>query len=217
MSGAIDREETKATRKLATDIQGKHVKNITSGLSQDGLTYTIVDASGRVVNQVYYQGGYSQLEEVAAYVFAFHDIPANQTSSKKTNPAKSDWKEWLRLNFSEFSNDTQKYPNEPSLPGAGTTYQYYEMDVGNTEASYLTNKIGTVYNNGKSISRGTRRIVFNRYYYGTTTPVTDPSEIHVFYTADHYKHMQEYLNYQNGWGDAFGAGEDYPSVYDLAF
>ena len=69
----------------------------------DANTYVVTDAWGREVFRVYRGGGYITLEEVAAYVFAFGDVPANYTSSKSKKPTSSIWGEYLRLNHTKFS------------------------------------------------------------------------------------------------------------------
>ena len=82
----------------------------------DENTYVVVDACGNEVLRVYRGGAYITLEEVAAYVYAFGDVPANYVNSKKTQPEASIWGEYLRLNHSAFSGNTEKYPYEPVLP-----------------------------------------------------------------------------------------------------
>ena len=106
---------------------GKYIKN-TDPYYIDENTYVVVDAYGREVFRIYRGGAYITLEEVAAYVWAFGDIPANHSASKKTSPASSIWGEYLRVNHTQFSGNTSKYPYEPVLPrisGCGGDFTYY--------------------------------------------------------------------------------------------
>ena len=203
LSGDLDvpnkKEPTIATNQPKTD--GLYDKNLTKyytyNAENEPISYKIVDSNNNVVNEIFKSGAYVSLEEVAAYIWAFNDIPSNYTSKKSGNPSNSIWGKYLRLNHSIFLGDVEKYPYEPILPdidGAGGFITYYELDIGDYS-----------YNNGKRINRGTCRIVYTRYY-NTSTPmeVLDSSNRHVFYTYNHYNDFQEYLNYENGWGEIFG-------------
>ena len=53
--------------------------------------------------------------------------------------------------------------------------------------------------------------MYSRYYADDTPstmldnePITDLDDRYVFYTYNHYNDFQEYLNYENGWGEIFG-------------
>ena len=183
-----------------------YIRNSEMLLSADGKTYTVVDCYGDPAFNVYRDGAYITLEEVAAYVYAFGTYPKNHTASKNTSPAASVWGQYLRLNHTQFSGDTRKYPYEPALPnitGIGGTLTYYEMDIGTTGTDCDPGYMALPYNNGSSITRGAARIVYGKndlnkngiYEYG---------EFHVFYTYNHYNDFQEYLNYKGGWGEKFG-------------
>ena len=174
---------------------GKFVRNTREIYTLGGEAYTILDSEGNAVMTIYKCGAYIALEEVAAYVYAYGTYPPNHRTSKSTKPANSIFGKYLRVNHSQFSGDTTKYPNEPKLPnasGGGGSLQYWEMDIG-----------GSSYNNGTKITRGAYRIVYAKkdlngngiYEYG---------ELHVFYTYNHYEDFQEYLNYYGGWSDRFG-------------
>ena len=172
----------------------------------DTNTYVIVDAYGEEVMRIYKGGAYITLEEVAAYVYAFGDVPANYTSSKKTKPTSSIWGEYLRVNHSSFSGSTTKYPYEPMLPdisGCGGSLYYYEIDIGTTGTDCDPKYTAALYNNGTSITRGAARIVYTRYD-ANRNSIIDPNEKFVFYTYNHYNDFQEYLNYYGGWGEMFG-------------
>ena len=112
--------------------------------SEDGNTYTVVDAYGEKAFDIYRDGAYVTLEEVAAYVYAFGTFPANYTTSKNTSPLSSVWGEYLRVNHTKFSGDTRRYPYEPELPnisGCGGTLQYYEMDIGTTGTPSIASNV----------------------------------------------------------------------------
>ena len=172
----------------------------------DQNTYVIVDAYGQEIMRIYRGGGYITLEEVAAYVLAFGDVPANYVSDKKTEPEDSIWGEYLRLNHSSFSGSTSKYPYEPELPnisGCGGELYYYEIDIGTTGTDCDPKYRAAPYNNGQSITRGAARIVYTRYD-KNKNEIIEPNEKFVFYTYNHYNDFQEYLNYYGGWGEIFG-------------
>ena len=184
----------------------KLVRNTTMRYSADGNTYTVVDAYGNKAFDIYRNGAYITLEEVAAYVYAFGTYPANYTASKNTRPSSSVWKEYLRVNHSKFSGDTRSYPYEPELPnitGCGGTLQYYEMDIGTTGTDCDPSYPVITYNNGTSIERGAARIVYGKRDINGNG-IFEAGELHVFYTYNHYNDFQEYLNYANGWGEMFG-------------
>ncbi len=169
----------------------KYVKYYTSTYEDNNNTYVIYDYQKNVVNKIYKGGGYITPNEVACYIQGFNSLPSNYSEVDKTKGDSSTiWGSYVRYNHSYFSNDTSKYPNEPELPLSGKRYDYYEIDIGGANYSY----------GGK---RGTFRIVYSRYYYGTPTLV-NLSEMKIFYTYDHYYNFQEFLNYNNGWGKKFG-------------
>ena len=172
----------------------------------DENTYVVVDAYGLEVFRVYRGGGYITLEEVAAYVYAFGDIPANYTGNKKADPTTNIWGEYLRLNHTNFTGNTSKYPYEPELPdisGCGGDLKYYEIDIGTTGTDCDPSYSAVIYNDGRRIVRGAARIVYSRYD-ANGNHIIDPNEKYVFYTYNHYNDFQEYLNYFGGWGEIFG-------------
>ena len=199
-------------------IDGKYVKNNDPYYIDDN-TYVVVDAYGREVFRIYRGGAYITLEEVAAYIWAFGDIPANHSTSKKTSPTSSIWGEYLRVNHTKFSGDTGKYPYEPALPrisGCGGDFTYYELDIGTTGTDCDPGYNVAIYNNGSRIVRGAARIVHARFD-RNGNKIIDPDEKYVFYTYNHYNDFQEYLNYYGGWGEMFGnvtGGGTLSSKYD---
>ena len=155
---------------------------------------------------IYYGAAYTSLNEVAAYLLAFGEVPVNSNYNKDSGRTKaiSTWGKYGRVNNMHFSGDTSKYPYEPYLPYVDTRY-YIETDFGTTGGYSNINPITgtsytqTVYNNGSSISRGAARFVFVGDY-----NITSIDDRYVFYTYNHYNDFQEYLNYHNGWGYRFG-------------
>ena len=161
------------------------------------ISYNINTKEG-IYKTIYYNAAYVVLEEVAAYIFAFGEVPPNNNYDKGSTGKKQSiatWGKYGRVNIGKYSNDTDRYPNEPELPlkdSKGKAYQYIETDIG------LEN-----YNNGSKINRGSYRIVFTGFY-KDGTKVTDINERYVFYTYNHYEDFEEYLNYYGGWGNRFG-------------
>ncbi len=186
-------------------IDGKYLRN-NEPYYLDENTYVVVDALGREIFRVYRGGGYITLEEVAAYLYAFGDVPANYTSSKSTKPSGNIWGKNLRVNHTRFSGDTSKYPYEPVLPrisGCGGDLYYYELDIGTTGTDCDPSYPAKLYNNGTKITRGAARIVYTRFD-ANNDSIIDPNEKFLFYTYNHYNDFQEYLNYFGGWGEMFG-------------
>lgn len=183
-------------------------------LSPKGEYIAYVENNFDEFNVIYYNGGYASLDEVAAHILAFGEVPANSNyhKSKGKGEAVSVWGEFGRVNHSVFSGNVEKYPYEPLLPTITTT-TFHETDFGAQGNYTLKNDdLGTTYNqvpynDGRSITRGAARIVFT--YDSKITRIDDR---YVFYTYNHYNDFQEYLNYHHGWGERFGnesAGNGY--------
>ena len=220
MSGSIEPQDQRPTVSQQQPTEnGMLVRNTHASFSSDGNTYYIVDCNGQVVGQVFKGAAYVSLEEVAAYVFAFGNVPANYTASKKTDPDDSVWGEYLRVNHTRFSGSTTKYPYEPELPdisGCGGRLEYYEIDIGTTGTDCDPGYRPAVYNDGHKITRGAARIVYARCDINGDM-IIDVNERYVFYTYNHYNDFQEYLNYYGGWGEIFGnitGGGTISSKYD---
>lgn len=207
MSGSIEVPDQAPTiSSYQKEINGKLVRNNQGIFSDDGNTYYVVDCYGDILLEIYNGGAYITLEEVAAYIFAFNDIPANYSESKKSKPTESIWGEYLRLNHSNFTGDTSRYPYEPELPnisGCGGNFIYMELDIGTTGTDCDPKYTAALYNNGSSITRGAARIVYSRCDLNRND-IIDMNERYLFYTYNHYNDFQEYLNYYNGWGEIFG-------------
>lgn len=220
MSGTIaDQDQAPTISSYQPMIDGKYVRNTSYIYSADGNTYYVVDAYGNIVNAIYRGGAYIMLEEVAAHMFAFGELPANHSESKNTKPTASVWGEFLRVNHSKFSGSTSKYPYEPELPdisGCGGALYYYEMDIGTTGTDCDPKYTAEPYNDGYSIERGAARIVYTRMDLDKDG-VIEINETYLFYTYNHYNDFQEYLNYEGGWGEMFGnitGGGTISSKYD---
>ena len=207
MSGTIaEQDQAPTISTYQPMVDGKYVRNTSYIYSADGNTYYVVDAYGNIVNAIYRGGAYIMLEEVAAHMFAFGELPANHTTSKSTNPTASVWGKFLRVNHSKFSGSTTKYPYEPVLPnisGCGGDLFYYEMDIGTTGTDCDPSYDAVIYNNGSRIERGAARIVYTRMDLDKDG-VIEINETYLFYTYNHYNDFQEYLNYEGGWGEMFG-------------
>ena len=206
MSGSLtvpDQAPTVAENRPMQD--GKYIRNSVAFFADEDV-YVLVDSYGDIVMEIYRGGAYITLEEVAAYVYAFGDVPANYSSNKKTSPSSSIWGEYLRVNNTKFTGDTRKYPYEPELPdisGCGGDLTYYEIDIGTTGTDCDPKYSAVIYNNGYRIERGAARIVYARYD-ANGDQIIDPNERYLFYTYNHYNDFQEYLNYYGGWGEMFG-------------
>lgn len=185
---------------------GMYIKNNDSYYI-DNNTYVVIDAYGREVFRIYRGGAYITLEEVAAYIYAFGEPPANHSSSKRTKPTQSIWGIYLRINNTKFSGDTTRYPYEPVLPrisGCGGDLQYWEMDIGTTGNDCDPSYSARIYNNGVTIVRGASRLVYTWNDLNSNGLADTTDAIYIFYTYNHYNDFQEYLNYYGGWGDMFG-------------
>jgi len=220
MSGSIDSQDQAPTvAENQPRENGMLVRNTSAVYEDNGNTYVVYDAEGNVAFKVYKGGGYVTLDEVAAYVYAFGNVPTNYTGSKNASPSASPWGEYLRLNHSSFSGSTTKYPYEPELPnisGCGGDLYYYEIDIGTTGTDCDPKYIARIYNDGQTITRGAARIVYTRFDKNHDN-IIDPNEKFVFYTYNHYNDFQEYLNYEGGWGEIFGnitGGGKISSKYD---
>lgn len=207
MSGDIYAQDQKPSLAKNQPMDGdKYIRNTATIYSDSGDIYYILNSEGEIVDRIYEAGAYTTLEEVAAYVLAFGDVPPNYAEGKKTSPKSSIWGEYLRVNHSEFSGNTKKYPYEPKLPnisGCGGSFQYFEIDIGTTGTDCDPHYAAAIYNNGSSIVRGAARIVYASYDRNGNGKL-DANERYVFYTYNHYNDFQEYLNYWGGWGEMFG-------------
>lgn len=190
--------------------QPKHgnmlIHNTTRDFSNNGNVYTVYNVNGEKEFDIYYGGAYTSLEEVAAYIYAWGEVPVNYDPDKDAQPYNSEWGEYLRVNNTYFKGNTKQYPYEPELPNISGVdngnVMYYEIDIGTTGTDCDPEYDPEIYNDGNRIIRGAARIVYT-YSYINGDPVSDEDR-YVFYTYNHYNDFQEYLNYYNGWGEMFG-------------
>ena len=182
------------------------IHNTTRDFSNNGNVYTVYNVNGEKEFDIYYGGAYTSLEEVAAYIYAWGEVPVNYDPDKDAQPYNSEWGEYLRVNNTYFEGNTKKYPYEPELPNISGVdngnVMYYEIDIGTTGTDCDPEYDPEIYNDGNRIIRGAARIVYT-YSYKNGDPVSDEDR-YVFYTYNHYNDFQEYLNYYNGWGEMFG-------------
>ncbi len=218
MSGDISSISHLPNSSAAIKEDGVYLKNAVANYEVDSdgnyVSYEINNLNGESY-KIYYGGAYCTIEEIAAYIFAFGDVPANYIPSKSASLSliKSTWGEYLRLNQTTFSGDTDKYKTEPLLTGIKDKLKYYESDHGSNGGFECG---GTVekYNDGtRKIKRGTCRFVYS--YSNKDNSKFRLEDRHVFYTYNHYNDFQEYLNYEGGFTARFGnesAGNDYNEV-----
>lgn len=187
------------------------------GVNADGdrVSYTIntLDDSDYTI---YKDGIYTSMNDVAAYLFAFNDLPKNYLSGTSLkNEAYNLYGEFGRVNFNKYSGPSAtKYQYEPYLKGQEDKTLYYrETDFG---ATYGPNYYYT-YNDRHNGSNGReifRFLVANSYDssytyakkstdYSTPNP-TSIDDRYVYYTFNHYNDFVEYLNYYNGFTAPFG-------------
>lgn len=213
MSGDITPQREKPVKSDIIKKDGVYLKNALCRYEVDRngnyISYTI-NTLDDTDYKIYYCGGYTSLEETAAYNFAFGKPPANTISAKKENYPSRTWGKYLRCNKSDFSGNTTQYPYQPILTDIFGNVKYYETDFGSIGGFDCGGRPVLNYNNGTKIERGTcRYVVGYKYKNGQEFNMNDR---HVFYTYNHYNDFQEYLNYKGGWTERFGnitAGNKY--------
>ncbi len=212
MSGSISSQTQRPNlASYQPSYQGKYIRNATTYFNDDKTSYCLVDSAGNYVSTIYKGGGYITLNEVACYLYAFGDIPANYVSGKGTSPKNNPWGKYLVLNHSFFNDDNTHWLYEPDLPDAWNnnkktsgTKKYYEIDIATTGTyEYSGNYRISEYNDGSSINRGGSRIVYTKTFKGDIE-MPDPNDRYVFYTYNHYNDFSEFLNYAGGYGSLFG-------------
>lgn len=175
------------------DYQGKYLGYIPNSFDDDNYI-------------IWYGGAYISHNDVAAYLYAFGEVPVNNKYDKNDGKSTSvnQWGKYGRVNYGSFSANSTKYKYQPKMPNS-TGQKYTETDFG-TLGNYKTgDRNQSIYNNGKSINRGAARFVF-------VNNKKNVDERYVFYTYNHYNDFQEYLNYEDGFSIRFGnesAGNQY--------
>ncbi len=180
-------EDTSTNSSSATDLPGGEYRlNPIPSLGDIGFVY---DEYGQTMKEIYKGEYYTEVEDVAAYIAAFSDVPENYYFTTERNGYSESKEECYEL----YGNACRIYPgpydsNYSHLPYSLDGY-YNEADIG-----------GDGYAESSSWNRGALRVVFTLSgisQYGSDVPV-------VFYTNDHYDTFVEYKNYYGGWGSAFG-------------
>ncbi|MEG0034479.1 MAG: hypothetical protein RR909_01730 [Bacilli bacterium] len=164
---------------------------------------------------IYYGGGYSDINEVAAYLFAFGEVPPNVNKDKaKLNAfVKTNWWRYARVNDGYYSGPSAtSHIYEPYLYGQrNDTVSYNETDFGDweffndiiydkkyTPTTYIKNSEGSI-----SGSRGNLRFLYTTADKNPSNK-NDFSKRRVYFTFNHYNDFVEYLNYRDGFGQQFG-------------
>ena len=105
---------------LQKKIYERFVKYVKVDTTSDGMSQTVPTTAtqlefGKMLAAEMKEIGFSNVN-IDKNGFVFGEIPANHSSSKKTKPTESVWGKYLRVNHTEFSGNTNKYPYEPELP-----------------------------------------------------------------------------------------------------
>ncbi len=147
---------------------------------------------------IWYGGAYTSHNDVAAYLYAFGEVPVNNNYDKNKGKSASinDWGKYGRVNIGSFSANSTKYKYQPKMP-AEKGQKYTETDFGTLGNYYTGDRSQAIYNNGSRIERGAARFCF-------VNNKKNVDERYVFYTYNHYNDFQEYLNYDNGFSIRFG-------------
>ncbi len=187
------------------DSNGKYYRHALArfDVNQDGeyVAYTINSLDGHDY-KIFSCGIYVSMNDVAAYLYAFNNIPVNYntgTGSKEKEEVVAQYGEFGRLNFGYYSGpSSSRFQYEPYLEGQDDKTIYYrEIDYGATTGS-------NQYIKGTSISRNTFRFLLGYATNSSYTTQTTMQNRHVYYTHNHYNDFSEYLNYYNGFGKTFG-------------
>ena len=161
--------------------------------------------------KIYYGGVYTSFNDVAAYLFAFNEIPINYlpgTSKSAKKLVQQNYGELGRLNFKLYSGPSAtKYQYEPYLYGQKEkTVFYREIDFGANTGSNIYFSYG---GSSRQIFRFLLGNSFDNNYSCSDTTWSTPNpttidERRVYFTYNHYNDFTEYLNYYNGFGKVFG-------------
>ena len=195
----------------ATDLYLKN-SNVTYEIDKDNnyISYNINTLNDQDY-KIYYGGVYTSFNDVAAYLFAFNEIPINYlpgTSKTAKKLVQQNYGELGRLNFKLYSGPSEtKYQYEPYLYGQEEkTVFYREIDFGANTGSNIYFTYG---GSGRQIFRFLLGNSFDNNYscsdktWSTPNPTTI-DERRVYFTYNHYNDFTEYLNYYNGFGKIFG-------------
>lgn len=155
-------------------------------------SYAILNPDGTTFETIFYGGAYTSIDEVAAYLLAFEEVPPNMGYTKSDTSsscaASENWWRAGRVNYGAFSGPQQsRYTYEPAFPGMAlysdnygiATRYYVECDFGDwnnyNSDDYVYNQ--GIYSSGESINRGVLRFVFTAKYEATTATNSEGRDI----------------------------------------
>ena len=186
----------------------------------------ILDSSNNKIAYKYYQldgsyipiykgGAYYTMNEVAAYLLGFGEVPVNHYYDKGSNgkaSALNEWGRYARVNYGAFSGPSLgSYQFEPYMVGMENKDVYYtETDFGNdvyyNKESYVKGTKPYINSDATSITRGVLRFIFTSTYENSNNSNYTNNKYYnrVYYTYNHYNDYYEFLNYQDGWSNVFG-------------
>lgn len=179
------------------EIVDPDVPEVTDGrrnpVTATGNQGAIYQKDGSVYKVLAKDTYYTELEDVAAYIVTFMQLPPNYYIIDR-NQDSSGYPESKRVCYEQYQSSCRLSPgyyssNYSYLPKS-LDGRYLEVDIG-----------GEGYASGPTWNRGALRIVLTYQgisQYGQNVPV-------LFYTGDHYDTFTEYANYYQGWGSTFGS------------
>lgn len=211
---------------------GIYYRVSTMNYGDNGNSFRINTLDGSEGPVIYKNAAYTNIEDVAAYIVAFGDVPPNARYTKgSTTSAINNWGPIARVNYAYYSNNNDDYKYETECythsqyfnktqSSNEYWYHYFESDIGATlwndepyQRRYNNGNSLKKYNDGNTITRGTLRFVWTRYWtnqeHGSslTRDINESYERNVYYTTTHYNDFQQYLNYYGGWAERIGNTE----------
>ena len=146
----------------------------------DSETYTIPNSDVVLVKG----NVYTDLNDVAAYIIAFKELPVNFYDKSKKSTCSANYGSDCRLiGSSSYNNDLYSSHTSPILTDGAS--EYHECDLASYDGTYNIN------------SRGSYRLVYS----------LDKGKEIVYFTDCHYENFSEYYNYYNGFGPWWGNGD----------
>lgn len=213
---------------------GIYYRVSTMNYGDNGNSFRINTLDGSEGPVIYKEAAYTNIEDIAAYVVAFGDVPPNmQFLKNQGSSAINNWGENGRVNYTYYSNDNSsgnyRYETEclthsqyfsKSSSSDEYWYHYFESDVGatlfNDEPYQRTTYSGSLrpYNDGYKITRGALRFVWTKGWTNSehgkyiAGEIEESYERNIYYTSNHYNDFQQYLNYYGGWSGRVGNTEN---------
>ena len=193
-------------------------------VSEDGESVDCYakNSSGRyyVVETIYKGGVYTDSNEVAYYINAFGECPANYVLYTSGNysyfpDGALSKTEAMKDAYNTYGNKGRLYTYYSRLDGyvpyvpvdtSGSDFHYWEVDIAVTDA----------YASSTSFNRGAGRLIV--FPDGVTTDGYEDNKTFIVKTLDHYRHAREFANYLEGWGANFDmecTDSDYESYSSL--